>query len=64
MSKALPHWYYHDPMKVLEYQQEYKIKRTCVGCIFAMRVEIQGEFIMACEKGKKYGRKCKLYRCI
>ena len=62
MTKALPSYMYRNPCDVLELKQEYLRRKSCVGCIYAFRVEIIGSIEMGCNKGKRYGKRCKLYR--
>lgn len=64
MTKALPSYMYRNPCDVLELKQEYLRRKSCVGCVHAFRVEITGSIEMGCNKGKRYGKRCKLYRSV
>lgn len=57
----LPSYMYQDPAKVLESKQEYMIKKSCAGCVHEIKLEIAGDIRNVCNKGKRHGRRCKLY---
>jgi len=53
---------YQDPAKVLESKQEFMIKKSCAGCVHEIKLEIAGDIRNACDKGRRYGRRCKFYK--
>ena len=59
---ALPAYLYRNPMEVLEQKQERELKRSCVGCVHVFQVEFKGVAESACNKGKVFGKRCKLYK--
>lgn len=59
---ALPHYQYRDPCDVLERKQNAALKKTCYGCIYEFKMAFQSSVVMGCDKNKKHGRKCELYK--
>ena len=59
---ALPSFCYRDPMIVLEQKQEHELRKTCNGCVHAFKIEFGGSIEQGCNKGKKYGTRCKLFQ--
>lgn len=62
MRETLPAFMYRDPALVLEQKQENELKRSCAGCVHAYQVEFKGAAERACNKGKVFGKRCKLYK--
>lgn len=58
---ALPSHFYGDPCEVLERKQEHELKKLCTGCIHIFKVEFKSDVEYSCNKGKRYGRRCKFY---
>lgn len=61
MRETLPAYMYRDPMLVLEKKQENELRRSCAGCVHVFLVEFKGAAESGCNKGKIYGKRCKLY---
>ncbi len=62
MSRALPSWMYRNPEEVLERKQESEARRSCVGCVHSFAIEFKSGRAMGCDKNRKYGVRCDLYR--
>lgn len=62
MSGALPSYMYRNPEEVLERKQEYEFRKSCTGCVHAYEVMFGSLLAKACNKGKRYGKRCNLYR--
>lgn len=62
MRETLPSYMYCDPMLVLERKQENELKRSCLGCVHVFHVEFKGAAESGCNKGKVFGKRCKLFR--
>lgn len=62
MRQTLPAYMYRDPMLVLEQNQENELKRSCAGCVHVFRVEFKGVAESACNKGKMFGKRCRLFQ--
>lgn len=60
--KVFPSYVYKDPAIVLEQKQQRAINRSCFGCVHSIKMIIAGTETMVCDKGKKHGRKCKLFK--
>lgn len=54
---TLPAYLYRDPERVYLEQEA----RTCKGCIHVARITVAGETRTMCERGKRYGARCKCY---
>ena len=61
MTKVLPSYMYRDPADVLEMMQERESKRSCIGCVHAFTLSFNGDIEYGCNKGRRYGKRCKLY---
>lgn len=61
MRETLPAHTYRDPMLVLEQKQENELKRSCNGCVNVFDVRFKGSVEKGCNKGKRYGKRCRLY---
>jgi len=59
---ALPSFMYIDPMRVLENKQRNEIRKSCAGCAHEIEYEFKNSKQKICDLGKKFGRRCKLYR--
>lgn len=64
MSRALPSWMYRNPEEVLERKQESEARRSCVGCVHGFTIQFKNGPAMGCDKNKKYGRRCELYKSL
>ena len=65
MSNALPKWMYRNPEEVLERKQEAELRKSCVGCMHGFKMEFSGgKTANGCDKNRRYGRRCELYKGI
>ena len=55
---AYESWRYRDPLQILIEKQE----RSCHGCKHEERYTIAGKAMFICMKGRRHGRKCKLFK--
>jgi len=61
---ALPFYQYRDPEEVLERKQEAELRKSCVGCVHGFKMEFAGGVANGCDKNRRYGRRCELYKGI
>jgi len=59
---AIPSYMYGNPETVLSNKQQHKLKKSCAGCVFSFKIELAGVVQNGCEKGNKFGRRCKSYK--
>lgn len=64
MRETLPSWMYRNPEEVLERKQETELRKSCAGCVHAIEYEFKYSKQKICDKGKSYGRRCKLYQSL
>lgn len=64
MSSALPRYMYKNPCDVLEQKQQHELRKSCVGCAHSFRMQFKKGVEMGCEKGRRYGKRCKYYEVI
>ena len=58
---ALPKYMYRDPCEILQNKQERELKKSCVGCIHSFKLEFASGVEFGCDKGRRYGKRCKYY---
>lgn len=62
MRETLPAYMYKNPMDILEQKQERELKKSCKGCAHVFQVEFKGAAESGCNKGRVFGKRCKLYK--